>query len=176
MACFGGPLLPVLPMRRRRFLRMLLPIPRRNHRKLLRFSPGITTATLSCPVAWNTCSRLPPGGPEWAEAIPDFAAAVIEIMGAKAAEIERVNGLATELAGLQDEFLSELESLEQDAASRPSDLIFETVAPRPNVGAVRETEGPVDWIPGCPPTRRSGRRSNLPTGTRTAFGTRAAHP
>ena len=72
---------------------------------------------------------LPPGGPEWAEAIPDFAAAVIEIMGAKAAEIERVNGLATELAGLQDEFLSELESLEQDAASRPSDLISETVAP-----------------------------------------------
>ena len=72
---------------------------------------------------------LPPGGPEWAEAIPDFAAAVIEIMGAKAAEIERVNGLATELAGLQDEFMSELESLERDAASRPSDSPAATVAP-----------------------------------------------
>ena len=72
---------------------------------------------------------LPPGGPEWAEAIPDFAAAVIEIMGAKAAEIERVNGLAKEFAGLQDEFMSELESLERDAASRPSDLLSETVAP-----------------------------------------------
>ena len=72
---------------------------------------------------------LPPSGPEWAEAIPDFAAAVIEIMGAKAAEIERVNGLAKEFAGLQDEFMSELESLERDAASRPSDLLSETVAP-----------------------------------------------
>ena len=72
---------------------------------------------------------LPPGGPEWAEAIPDFAAAVIEIMVAKAAEIERVNGLAKEFAGLQDEFMSELESLERDAASRPSDLLSETVAP-----------------------------------------------
>ena len=72
---------------------------------------------------------LPPGGPEWVEAIPDFAAAVIEIMVAKAAEIERVNGLAKEFAGLQDEFMSELESLERDAASRPSDLLSETVAP-----------------------------------------------
>ena len=72
---------------------------------------------------------LPPGGPEWAEAIPDFAAAVIEIMVAKSAEIERVNGLAKEFAGLQDEFMSELESLERDAASRPSDLLSETVAP-----------------------------------------------